>query len=578
MALRNMTLIQRFSLLCLLALASLSAILGWVIGTSIEHDMLSRSREIIAKSISQLAKNHFQGVDFSTPKTGLDYDDFAERMKHLPLGTNTKRMTIWNKGHTIIWSNDKQIVGKAYPEDEELNEAIGGRVVSKIIPREKFIHKYKFDSQSERLLEIYVPIRLEAGGEIAAIVESYQNLDPLFEDISYHKRILWASIIPGFAVLYFALFGIVCRASRHIEAQTKDIIRSEERYRSLVRSAQDGIISINGGGEVALFNEAAERMFGYSAEEVIGRPLTMIMPEEYREKYKTAMRRFSERGEITDSGKTMELEGLRRSGERFPIELSLSVSGEGDDRIVTGIVRDISERKKMQGQLIEAERQASVSLIAGSIGHELNNAISGLMGYADLLRMDPGNEKVAEECAEIFGTQSQRLRLHAHNLLALSKPREPEIKPVALNSLLDRVTEMLYVSGLLKRYSIVKEYSGDLPPVMGDETLLEQVVRNLEINAAHAMENQGILRLSTRFSGANSHVEFSIADTGHGIADDRRRQIFLPFYTTKGKGKGTGLGMYIVKQIVEQHEGYIRVESEVGVGTSMTVGLPAAKG
>ena len=152
------------------------------------------------------------------------------------------------------------------------------------------------------------------------------------------------------------------------------------------------------------------------------------------------------------------------------------------------------------------------------------------------------------------------------------------MKPMVLNPLLDKVTDLLFVSGLLKQYTIVKEYSEDLPLVLGDEMLLEQVVRNLEINAAHAMDNQGILTVNTKFSEDNSHVEFSITDTGHGIPNDRRHQIFLPFYTTKEKGKGTGLGMYIVKQIVEQHKGYIQLKSEVGVGTTVTIGLPIMKG
>ena len=245
---------------------------------------------------------------------------------------------------------------------------------------------------------------------------------------------------------------------------------------------------------------------------------------------------------------------------------------------MTEIIRDISERKAIQEQLINAEKQASVSIIAGSIGHELNNVISALLGYAQLLMRKSDDKKLAKESAEVFSTQTQRLKIHASNLLSLSKPQEPEMKPMVLNSLLDKVTDLLFVSGLLKQYTIVKEYSEDLPLVLGDEMLLEQVVRNLEINAAHAMDNQGILTVNTKFSEDNSHVEFSITDTGHGIPNDRRHQIFLPFYTTKEKGKGTGLGMYIVKQIVEQHKGYIQLKSEVGVGTAVTIGLPIMKG
>lgn len=306
----------------------------------------------------------------------------------------------------------------------------------------------------------------------------------------------------------------------------------------------------------------------------MGQPVTVIIPEKYRQKHQNGMSRLLQTDETTLVGKSVELEGLRKDGQVFPIDLSISISEGTNTPIVTAILRDISERKAMQEQIINAEKQASVSIIAGSIGHELNNAVSGLMGYADLLKMKPGDIKMGRKCAEIFATQSQRLKLHASNLLSLSKPPEPEMKPIDINSFLEKTTDMLYVSGLLKRYTIVKEFSKDLSQILGDEALLEQLIRNLEINAAHAMGNEGILTLRTRFSEKKSHVEFSIADTGHGIPDDRRNQIFLPFYTTKDKGKGTGLGMYIVKQTVEKHKGYIRLESEVGVGTRMTIGLP----
>ncbi len=309
----------------------------------------------------------------------------------------------------------------------------------------------------------------------------------------------------------------------------------------------------------------------------MGQSLTTLMPKQYRAKHQAGLSRFFKTGEPTVIGKTVEMEGQRRDGRSFPLELSLMVSGEAANRIVTGILRDISERKAMQAQLIEGEKQATVSLVAGSIGHELNNIVTALMGFSDLLREDPGNEPLAQESAEVFGKESQRLKVHAQNLLALSKPQKLEIKPTSMNSLLDKVTELLSVSGLLKAFTIAKEYSEELPHVLGDEMQLEQVIRNLEINAAHAMGNKGVLTLSTRFSKDKSSVEFCVSDTGHGIAEDKRDQIFLPFYTTKEKGKGTGLGMYIVKQIVEQHKGYIYLKSKVGAGTSVTIGLPATE-
>lgn len=133
---------------------------------------------------------------------------------------------------------------------------------------------------------------------------------------------------------------------------------------------------------------------------------------------------------------------------------------------------------------------------------------------------------------------------------------------------------MLLQSGLLKRFTITKNYSDNLPMILGDEMLLEKVVSNLEINAAHAMDSMGELRVAARIADDGSFVEFQIADNGHGIPEDRRRQIFIPFYTTKEKGKGTGLGMYIIKKNIEQHKGFIKLDSKVGIGTAITVGLP----
>ena len=204
-------------------------------------------------------------------------------------------------------------------------------------------------------------------------------------------------------------------------------------------------------------------------------------------------------------------------------------------------------------------------------------SLGGLMGYADLLKMKPHDRQLAQKCADIFYAQSQRLKLHALNLLSLSRPREPQMKPIDLNGLLDKVTELLCASGLLKMCTIIREYSEALPNVSGDEMQIEQLMTNLEINAAHAMGNQGILTLRTRLSESKSSVEISITDTGHGIPDDKRGQIFLPFFTTKEKGKGTGLGMYIVKQVVDQHKGYLRLDSKVGIGTTITIGIPVKR-
>ncbi len=307
-----------------------------------------------------------------------------------------------------------------------------------------------FERRYGRLLELYVPISFGEKGRVDSVFEVYMNLERLYDDISLQKRLVSILTLIGLAILYALLFELVRRASKRMEFQTEEITRSEERYRSLVESAQDGIVSIDRRDNVILFNRAAEEMFGYVAREVIGRPVTLLMPEEDRAAHLAGANRVFATGTTTATGKRLERQGRRADGELFPVEISLSMYGEGEDMVVTGIMRDLTDHKALQEQLILAERQASVSVVAGSIGHELNNAVAGLLGYADLLRAKPDDVEFATKCADIFSTQTQRLKLHANNLLTLSKPGEPRLKQMTINPLLDRVTEILVTSGVLK--------------------------------------------------------------------------------------------------------------------------------
>jgi len=142
---------------------------------------------------------------------------------------------------------------------------------------------------------------------------------------------------------------------------------------------------------------------------------------------------------------------------------------------------------------------------------------------------------------------------------------------------LDETTETLLLTGVLKYMKVEKNYSQERAYIYGDRNLLEQVIRNLEINAAHAMQPGGRLTLTTRLEKNGEELLMEFQDTGHGIAEENLKKIFLPFFTTKSEGVGTGLGLPIVKDIIEQHNGYLTLESQVGQGTTITVHLPVAK-
>ena len=180
------------------------------------------------------------------------------------------------------------------------------------------------------------------------------------------------------------------------------------------------------------------------------------------------------------------------------------------------------------------------------------------------------------EVNEIFLTNLEKVALHGKNLLSLSRPTKPEFEPLDLNSVLRDTTETLILSGVLKHCKIHYNLHGSTKYIRGDRNLMEQVIRNLEINAAHAMTDGGQLFLTTKLSKNDRYLELIIRDTGMGIPEDIKSKIFQPFYTTKAEGQGTGLGLLIVKDIVERHNGSVTIESKIGAGTAVTVSISVA--
>lgn len=573
---KRLTLNQTVALSCLLTFIAFGGTLGYLLTSFLEHSTVLRASHDTAEILREEVLHVMPGEDLGVPKTGPAYAAFTEKIRLMSLGPDVVRIKVWNADRSVVWSDQQDLVGQSFPDNEELNEAIEDRQVkSELSLLEK--SEQRFERRFTRLLELYVPITGADGATVSSVFEIYLNLDPLYEDIAASRRLLWSALIAGFSALYIILFLIIRQASRLIESQTAEIIRSSQRFGALLTSAKDGIVSVDQAGRVVLFNEAAQQITGYAAAEVLTRPSCEFVPERYRARCLAGLQHFAGTGEILVSGSSFEVEAVRRDGAPFPLELSLSVSGPPGERMITAVFRDISERKTLQRKLIDSELRASVAVLASSIGHEIKNLISPILGYGELLKESPGNEALVREGADVLISQSRFLTEHATNLLALGKPHAPDMKPLPLAELLDRTTNLLVVSGLLKYCTIVRDYAS-APVVRGDARLLEQVVRNLETNAAHAMARHGTLTLAIRPAARPSMVEFSITDTGPGIPPDKLADIFVPFYTTKAEGQGTGLGMSIVKECIEEHQGYINVASNPGQGTTVTVGLPLADG
>ncbi len=356
----------------------------------------------------------------------------------------------------------------------------------------------------------------------------------------------------------------------------RDLRESEQQYRSIVEFAADAIVSINVDKKVTSWNKGAVNVFGYSEAEVMGQDIDKLIAHEnvFHEAVELSQKLLN-----GDSIRSFEAIRYGKDGTPKNVLISAAPIFSQDNKVeaVSIMYKDISELKQTHNQLLQTEKQATLGIIAGSIGHELNNLVGGMLIHARLIKENYSKPDKIKEYNEYILTNLEKVAVHGKNLLSLSSPSRPQLEPIDLNMVLQQTTETLILSGVLKYVTIKTNLHKPAQPVYGDRNLLEQVIRNLEINAAHAMATGGVLELATALSKNKKYFEIEFRDNGSGIPKELQAKIFEPFFTTKSAGKGTGLGLPIVKNILEQHKGYITLESQVGAGTTFTIGLPIVK-
>jgi two-component system sensor kinase FixL len=365
--------------------------------------------------------------------------------------------------------------------------------------------------------------------------------------------------------------GIVHDLSERVHLEEK-LRASEERWRSIVESAVDGIVVIDSQGRIESFNPGAERLFGYSEREVIDQNVSMLMPSPYREEHDAYMSRYLTTGERRIIGIGREVSGKRRDGTAFPVHLSVGEISVGGQRKFTGILHDLSARIAIEKQLREQTALARLGEMAAVIAHEVKNPLAGVRGAIQVIggRL-PKDSKDAVIIKEIVG-RIDALDELMKDLLLFARPPQPRPVPVDLVALIRTTIDLLSADPALKNIEVL--VSGDAPPANVDAELLKIVFQNLLVNAAHAVQGGGTIEVTFE-ANANS-CRVILRDTGPGIPADVREQIFTPFFTTKARG--TGLGLPTAKRIVEAHSGSIAIDCPPDGGTAVTIDLPAAVG
>ena len=404
---------------------------------------------------------------------------------------------------------------------------------------------------------------------------------------------------------------IIVAAFRDVSARK----RENANFRGVLEGADDASVAVDRGGLIALVNEEAEELFGYTSGELIDQPVDVLVPQPRpRPPAQKGSRRAHGKGDVqTDVG--MPLEGRRKDGSEFPVEISLSAIETDKGPLVSAAIRDASdrvetrreqgradvqrERDVLESRLHQSHRLESLGQLAGGVAHDFNNLLAAILNYVGFVSEEVAAEletrpadarvrltAVLSDVAQI-GAAADRAAGLTHQLLAFARREVRNLEVLDINDVVADVESLLRRT-IGEHVELITRGARDLKAVRADRGQIEQILLNLAVNARDAMPNGGTLTVATanftvnnEFAArhplveAGSYVRLRVTDTGAGMDGETLERAFEPFFSTKPKDKGTGLGLATVYGIVSQTAGMVELSSDVGAGTSVTILLPS---
>jgi len=356
---------------------------------------------------------------------------------------------------------------------------------------------------------------------------------------------------------------------------------TEARFRLLIENAGDGVLLHDMDGHLLDVNQRACDSLGYTRVEL----LRLSIPDIDTDYPPERIRRIAE---SMKPGDAITLEGnhRRKDGKAFPVEIRLGALEMSGHQVFVALVRDMTERRKLEAQLQHSQKMEAVGRLAGGVAHDFNNLLSGIIGYSELVLGRLGENNRVRPHIESIHRSGKRAADLTRQLLSFSRKQVLETEVANLNTIIDSIALML--ERLIGEHIEIRICKNQVSNILADPGQIEQVLVNLAVNARDAMPDGGSLRIETREeivpdsliqrrreTGPGTYVVLTVTDTGTGMSPETQARVFEPFFTTKDIDKGTGLGLSMVYGIVKQHHGYIQLHSEEGKGTTFDVYLPA---
>ena len=411
-------------------------------------------------------------------------------------------------------------------------------------------------------------------------LDTYETIEYRVRDKSGSWHVLQSTV----NVIENELLFISRDISKRIQFE-EDLKRSEERYRILIEKSPIAIYYSDFKGKLLYGNRKTEELIGYKSNELTGksfRELKVLDPQDIGKAAKLLT--LNSLGRATGP----DLFTLnRKDGSHVTVEISTEVITIGKERVVLGMVQDITERNRLEEQLLQAQKMESIGTLAGGIAHDFNNLLMGIQGNADLMLLNTDQNHLHRNRLQPIEKLVHSGADLTRQLLGFARKGKCKVKPININDLVDKTSDMF--GRTKKEITVHTGYDNAVWPVEVDQSQIEQVLLNIYINAWQAMPEGGEIKLETEnvtfdkddamahFVEPGAFVKISITDTGVGMDKKTQQRIFDPFFTTKEMGRGTGLGMATAYGIIRNHGGIINVSSEEGKGTTFTIYLPASK-
>ena len=379
-------------------------------------------------------------------------------------------------------------------------------------------------------------------------------------------------------------------SDRHLAEE--ELRQQEERFRLVLDNALVGIITIDDKGRIQSVNSAAEKIFGYREDEIIDENVNILMPEPYRSHHDGYLEAYQRTGQAKIIGYGREVEGMRKNGEVFPLALAVSTLRLGKKSLFTGIVRDITERKQVERDILVAKQQAesaskTKSEFLASMSHELRTPLNAIIGFSEAMEEEIfgklGNDKYKEYIHDINRSGSHLLDL-INDILDVSAIEAGKVElhedTLDVAAVVDASVRLVMPRASRRQINLVIDPCDTLPGLRADERRLKQILLNLLTNAVKFTPEEKAVRLSVEVD-KKGVMRFDIADEGIGMDEDEIAKAMTPFGQVDSsltrKYEGTGLGLPLTKALIDLHAGNLEINSKKGVGTTVSVRFPAKR-